>query len=226
MNSRMYTRARYWPSVDTFLQINDQINTVLGRYDAFKKGDYSAATNPVPPELSQSSSHATSLIDFDDGPSATNVAPSIGGGINDLADFFSAPTPQAQQPSFTLAGNLGLTRSTSQSVPSTITHAPAPVSYNGSSGPLFSSVRNSSIPQTQTATPPASIMLPPTPQQQQQQNTTSTQNYFDNPAKGPIQYGAAGVMAPQRQTQLQQSSSNPISQSQGKDPFADLARLF
>lgn len=165
-----------------------------------------------------------SLIDFDDGPSATNTAPSIGRGINDLADFFSAPTPQAQQPSFTLAGNPGLARSTSQSIP-TITHAPAPVSYNGSSGPLFSAVRNSSIPQTQTATPPASIMLPPTPQQHQQQNATSTHNYFDNPAKGSIQYGAAGVIAPQR-TQLQQSSTNPNSQSQGKDPFADLARLF
>ena len=167
-----------------------------------------------------------SLIDFDDGLSATNAAPSIGGGIDDLADFFSAPAPQAQQPSFTRAGNPALARSTSQPVPSTTTHAPAPVSYNGSSGPLFSAVRNASLPQTQTATPPASIMLPPTPQQQQQQNVTSTQNYFDNHAKGPIQYGAAGVIAPQRQTQLQPSSSNPNSQSQGKDPFADLARLF
>ena len=36
-----------------FLQINDQINTVLNRYEAFKKGDYAAAANPIPAELSR-----------------------------------------------------------------------------------------------------------------------------------------------------------------------------
>ncbi|KAF8736568.1 hypothetical protein AX14_014309 [Amanita brunnescens Koide BX004] len=213
-------------SLDTFLQINDQINTVLSRYDAFKKGDYSAARNPVPPELSQSSFQATSLIDFDDGPGTTNAAPSIGGGINDLADFFSAPAPQAQQPSFVLAGNPGLARRTLQPVLSTVTHAPTPVSYSGSSGPLSSVVQNASSPPTQIATPPASIMLPPTPQQQQQQITASAPNYLKSPATGLTQSGAMGVMAPQRPTQLHQPSSNPTNQSQGKDPFADLARLF
>jgi ADP-ribosylation factor-binding protein GGA len=34
-----------------FLQINDQINSVISRYEAFKCGDYVAAANPVPPEL-------------------------------------------------------------------------------------------------------------------------------------------------------------------------------
>lgn len=38
-------------SLDIFLQINDQINTVLNRYDAFKKGDFTAAANPIPAEL-------------------------------------------------------------------------------------------------------------------------------------------------------------------------------
>ena len=37
--------------LDIFLQINDQINTVLNRYDAFKKGDFTAAANPIPAEL-------------------------------------------------------------------------------------------------------------------------------------------------------------------------------
>ncbi|KAF8154785.1 hypothetical protein B0H34DRAFT_717832 [Crassisporium funariophilum] len=46
-------------SLDTFLQINDQINTVLARYDAFKKGDFSF----VPKELA---ADAGSLIDLDD----------------------------------------------------------------------------------------------------------------------------------------------------------------
>ena len=31
-----------------FLQINDQINNTLDRYDAYKKGDYAAAANPIP----------------------------------------------------------------------------------------------------------------------------------------------------------------------------------
>lgn len=166
-----------------------------------------------------------SLIDFDDTLNAANAASSPGGGINDLANLFSAPTPQVQRPPFTLAGNLGLTN-TSRPTSSTITHSPTPVSYNRNGGSLFSAVQNTSSPPIQTATPPASIMLPPTPQQQQQlQNTTSTPNYFNglNPAKGPIQYSAMGAMAPQRQPT---QSSNPSSQSQGKDPFADLAGLF
>jgi len=211
-------------SLDTFLQINDQINTVLGRYESFKRGDYTAATNPVPTELAQSSSQAMSLIDFDDSLNAANAASSPGGGINDLANLFSAPAPQVQHPSFTLAGNLGPTN-TSRPTSSTITHSPTPVSYNRNGGPLFSAV---SSPPIQTATPPASIMLPPTPQQQQLQNTTSMPNYFNglNPAKGPIQYSAMGAMAPQRQAPQPSQSSNPSSQSQGKDPFADLAGLF
>jgi ADP-ribosylation factor-binding protein GGA len=165
-----------------------------------------------------------SLIDFDDSLNAANAASSPGGGINDLANLFSAPAPQVQQPSFTLAGNLGPTN-TSRPTPSTITHSPTPVSYNRNGGPLFSAV---SSPPIQTATPPASIMLPPTPQQQQLQNTTSMPNYFNglNPAKGPIQYSAMGAMAPQRQAPQPSQSSNPSNQSQGKDPFADLAGLF
>ncbi len=36
---------------DIFLQMNDQINSVLNRYESYKKGDYVAAANPVPSEL-------------------------------------------------------------------------------------------------------------------------------------------------------------------------------
>jgi ADP-ribosylation factor-binding protein GGA len=51
---RVYWLYRRWIPDDTlavFLQINDQINSVISRYDAFKQGDYVAAANPVPPEL-------------------------------------------------------------------------------------------------------------------------------------------------------------------------------
>ncbi|KAH7097948.1 hypothetical protein BKA62DRAFT_623276 [Auriculariales sp. MPI-PUGE-AT-0066] len=41
-------------SLETYLQMNDQINAVLTRYEAYKKGDYSIQA--VPPELAQGAS--------------------------------------------------------------------------------------------------------------------------------------------------------------------------
>jgi ADP-ribosylation factor-binding protein GGA len=64
---------------DTFLQINDQINTVINRYEAFQKGDYVTSSNPIPAELGGDAG-ALSLIDLDDS------APS--GGMDDLAGLF------------------------------------------------------------------------------------------------------------------------------------------
>ena len=54
-------------SLNTFLEINDQINSVLNRYEAYKKGDYTAAANPIPPEVTAAAQN-DSLIDFDDAP--------------------------------------------------------------------------------------------------------------------------------------------------------------
>ncbi|KAJ6567745.1 VHS domain-containing protein [Mycena vulgaris] len=67
-------------SLDTLLQINDQINNVLGRYDAFRRGDYAAAANPVPSEYAA----PTSLIDFDD----PTPAPNASNAANDLDALF------------------------------------------------------------------------------------------------------------------------------------------
>ncbi|KAL5504848.1 GGA2 [Sanghuangporus vaninii] len=88
--------------LDIFLQMNDQINSVLNRYEAFKKGDYTAARNPVPAELASTSrTQDTSLIDFDD---QLDQAANSNNPADDLASLFgpsksatSAPTPQ---PSF------------------------------------------------------------------------------------------------------------------------------
>ncbi|KAL5532178.1 GGA2 [Sanghuangporus sanghuang] len=92
--------------LDIFLQMNDQINSVLNRYEAFKKGDYTAARNPVPAELTSTSrTQDTSLIDFDD---QLDQAANSNNPADDLASLFgpsksatSAPTPQSsfhQQP--------------------------------------------------------------------------------------------------------------------------------
>ncbi|KAJ7206438.1 VHS domain-containing protein [Mycena rebaudengoi] len=72
-------------SLDTLLQINDQINTVLTRYDAFRRGDYAAAANPVPTHFA---APAPSLIDFDEpSPSATAAS------ANDLDGLFGSVAP-------------------------------------------------------------------------------------------------------------------------------------
>ncbi|KAI0646354.1 hypothetical protein C8Q79DRAFT_1000702 [Trametes meyenii] len=94
-------------SLNLFLQINDQINTVLNRYEAYKKGDYSTAANPIPPELSNgagpsgSGAQAVSLIDFDDTPSQPAQSSGPTGGLDDLASLFAsgpAQNPPATAP--------------------------------------------------------------------------------------------------------------------------------
>ncbi|KAF8908157.1 VHS domain-containing protein [Gymnopilus junonius] len=175
-------------SLDTFLQINDQINTVLSRYEAFKKGDYSFAANPIPQELSNagsSSGGGTSLIDFDDSPSSTNTT-SGGNPANDLADLFSSPPPIQQQPQHFgggiqqmplpmqaggAGGMMGINTlgmgyqqqlpQQSQSQPALQFHAPTPMFHNGSG---MIRPNTMSPGQKTSVTPPASIVLPGTPQ--------------------------------------------------------------
>ncbi|KAJ7489456.1 VHS-domain-containing protein [Mycena latifolia] len=75
-------------SLDTLLQINDQMNTVLERYEAFRRGDYAAAANSVPSQYAA----PTSLIDFDEPTPAPGASASA---ANDLDALFglSAPAP-------------------------------------------------------------------------------------------------------------------------------------
>ncbi|KAI0360628.1 VHS-domain-containing protein, partial [Trametes cingulata] len=106
-------------SLNLFLQINDQINTVLNRYEAYKKGDFTAASNPIPPELSNgaasgsSSAQAISLIDLDDAPSQPAQSGS-GSGIDELASLFGpgpGSTPATAPPPGVMAqggGGLGM----------------------------------------------------------------------------------------------------------------------
>lgn len=185
-------------SLDTFLQINDQINTVLTRYEAFKKGDYSFASNPIPQELSNNpagSSAGMSLIDFDDSSPAPS-APS--GGINDLSGLFAQPAQPKLSQQF---GSMPQTFSPPMQAPFMAgmqqqqqPHAPTPVFHSGN-GNAFA--RPAAISPQQSATPPASIILPgtpkPTPPVQQQQ----APNYFGNGSsamgKAPAQPGSMGA---------------------------------
>jgi ADP-ribosylation factor-binding protein GGA len=137
--------------------MNDQINTVLNRYEAFKKGDYATARNPVPAELSNQSTSGQSLIDFDDAPAQNQSANDA--AQDDLAGLFGSSAQTSQPPQYTnpLVGGMGMGAMnmgfSNQSIPTT--HSPAPVMGGmGTMGnPMF---RNTSM------SPPA-IMLPSTP---------------------------------------------------------------
>ncbi|KAJ7678284.1 VHS domain-containing protein [Mycena polygramma] len=190
-------------SLDTLLQINDQINTVLGRYDAFRRGDYAAAANPVP---SQYAAPPSSLIDFDDPTPAPGASSS---GVNDLEDLFSglggaAPPPPvnpATRPIPTHASPLPQTNAqlggaimlTPSPGPAQLPHQPGPPPgyFNGAGA-----ARPQQPPYFNGSNLAQPSVLPQQPLQQPQQ--------------------------PLQQQQQQQTPAPP----QGKDPFADLAGLF
>ncbi|KAJ3554202.1 hypothetical protein NP233_g12474 [Leucocoprinus birnbaumii] len=222
-------------SLDTFLQINDQINTVLGRYEAFKKGDFAFAGNPIPSELS-TNAQGTSLIDFDDAPaSAANAS---GGGIDDLTGLFATPGPPAMSNQQAFGNN-------NVSPPGFPTHSPIPMTTstppysNANNGNGFNGLRlgggsgsGTSSPfqgARQSATPPAAIMLPMSP--------TPGQSAFGTSPPMPSMFGGMGAtmmgtsrpssqpQQPQLQPQ-QPAQAQHQAQQQNKDPFADLAGLF
>lgn len=176
---------------DTFLQINDQLNSVLNRYEAFKKGDYAAASNPIPSELSAKgqAQNDLSLIDFDD--SAANTSPSQpaqGGamsGIDELASLFSSPgaapppNPLAQSPAgFSAQPQQQSLQSLFSSPPPNIGVAQRALSpqYSGS----------------QNGTPMGTIRLPGTPQGQTARLGSPGPNYF-SPVSSPT--GQVGMGA-------------------------------
>ncbi|KAF8184829.1 VHS domain-containing protein [Pholiota molesta] len=149
-----------------FLQINDQINTVLSRYEAFKKGDFTFASNPIPQELSNNAT-GTSLIDLDDAPSTT--AAQSGSGINDLNDLFSQPMSQPQpQPQQWAMGGFSQQPPVQPQHPIT---SPTPTPTTARTDPIFNNnglnfgrpTNSMSPPHSHSATPPASIILPGTP---------------------------------------------------------------
>ncbi|KZT06740.1 VHS-domain-containing protein [Laetiporus sulphureus 93-53] len=255
-------------SLNTFLQINDQLNSVLYRYECYKKGDYAQASNPVPPELG-GGPNELSLIDFDDSaPSAStgdgatasrsgsNVTP-----IDELASLFG-PSPAASsaiaQPPVMGIGagsgsNIGMSTGTAQ-LTSIFgrTNMAAPTPSNGYN--LGMGMGMTSLP-IQSTRPGAispssgqqlgSIRLG-TPQQNMSASSSSAPlpmpNYFaDNTRVMGTETGMGGQtgmqpLQPQHMRQQQAQQQRPAStaggvptgqtQTQAKDPFADLVGLF
>ena len=212
--------------IDTFLQINDQINTVLNRYESFKKGDYVAASNPIPSELAATSTrNELSLIDFDEA-SASASASNNQSTADDLATLF---------------GPSSMASTTTQSMFSTPSNQPQPAfPSNGRNSGFMPSASLPGTPpqyvQSQSTGPGqfGSIALPVTGNPHQSQVSGRSPNYFP----------AGGIQRPQSQPQLQTQHPTPLpqqqpisaqttattnattNQQQGKDPFADLVGLF
>lgn len=192
-----------------------------------------ASSNPIPTELSASSADGgISLIDLDESQSSNT--PSQSSGPDDLAGLFALSGPPLHQQMPVMGGS------------HLSTYSPSPMSSNGNGygmgmlmggSPSFNNQTKPAIASPQaSATPPASIMLPTTPATSP---GPTPPNYFGNVgnvARGPVGIGSGmgmGSMTPQSsssQTQQRQPPSAGTSpgpnQTQGKDPFADLAGLF
>lgn len=194
-----------------FLQINDQINTVLGRYESFKKGDYAAAANPIPQELASTSTrNELSLIDLDESASsnaATQPAPS---GIDDLDALFG-PSPAATNPTTTTPPN-----NVSSSM---FANNPFGVQNNG-----FTSTSAPGTPQPILGAAPnqfGSIALPTTPPQNQNQfqpgrTAISQPNFFQNNSLANVQTQAQ--RPPSQPQQPQQFQTTLFQVAYGQKP--------
>ena len=199
-----------------FLQINDQINTVLGRYDAFKKGDFAAAANPIPSELS-TNIQAAPLIDFDDGTSASEMT-NANRGIDDLTGLFATPA----QPTISRQQAFGNNGSTHSPAPGAVLIGSNHNNHNIEFGGLRlggGSGASSPFQARQSATPPATIMLPTSP--------SSGRSTSSSSPPIPSMFGgmSTSMMTGQRPNS-QPQSQQAQAQTQNKDPFADLAGLF
>jgi ADP-ribosylation factor-binding protein GGA len=213
---------------DTYLQTNDQINSVLSRYDAFKRGETPPAS--IPAELLPGQNDPLSLIDFDDAtpqPGSGSGVGSSGNPADDLAGLFESATsltsvPVTQPP---LSSGLG----TSPLLPNVTNKQTSAISPQFSS-PLPATSAPSSRPQSQFG----QIKLPSTPPLQNQSQASGRVGPPGvisplAPARASLSSNVAATSIPQQPLVPQATSVPPISQvstPQGKDPFADLAGLF
>ncbi|KAF9787971.1 VHS domain-containing protein [Thelephora terrestris] len=169
-------------SLDTFLQINDQINTVLSRYESFKKGDFVAAANPIPQELASTSTrNELSLIDLDDSAPSDASAQPASSGIDDLDVLFGPRTSVTNPTTTTPPNNMSS---------SMFSNNPYGVQNNG-----FTSTSAPGTPRPILGATPnqfGSIALPTTPPQYQNQSHSgrtgiSQPHFFQNNSLANVQ---------------------------------------
>jgi hypothetical protein len=210
-------------SSDTYLQTNDQINSVLERYEAFKRGETPPAS--IPAEFLPGENESLSLIDLDDGPSqpgSSNGAGSSSKATDDLASLFgsasltSGPTtsPLVAAPTTGL-GFSSLVPNVSQPTSAISPQISSPLPGTSRPQPQFGQIKLPTTPPIQNQLQAAGRIGSPNVGSSLGPTRVSPSN---NPVSGTFQ-----------QTLVSQATSPPTSQAstlQGKDPFADLAGLF
>ncbi|KAH8109943.1 VHS-domain-containing protein [Phellopilus nigrolimitatus] len=241
--------------LDIFLQMNDQINSVLNRYEAFRKGDYSAAANPIPAELASSSrTQDTSLIDFDDLPHPCVGTSAPPDDLTSIFGFSASPaqtaiSPQSSQQQRPQRQGISIPIQQPTPTPSSPSNGgsnplaglfdvspPPSQGGGGSSGPVLGSIMLPGTPQPQRQAQaqgsPYGSPSPPQTAQQPQGTFWSMQAGLGAgaaPSRNMLGAQTSPSLVPQQsrgQQQQQQTASSAPPPAQGKDPFADLAGLF
>jgi ADP-ribosylation factor-binding protein GGA len=198
--------------------MNDQINSVLARYEAFKRGETPPAS--IPAELLPGKNEPLSLIDFDDSLPQAGSSSGAGSSIttaDDLEGLFSSislPSAPAMSPPAAASSSLGVSPLLSD-----IVGQPTSTVSPQFGSTLSGSVAPSSHPPSQFG----QIKLPSTPPLQNQLQGSGR--------AGSSPLGAARVSPSSNPTTTSAQVSNPppasqASGPQGKDPFADLVGLI
>ncbi|KAF8483313.1 VHS-domain-containing protein [Russula ochroleuca] len=214
-------------SLDTYLQTNDQINSVLTRYEAFKRGETPPAS--IPAEFLPGKNEPLSLIDFDDAtsqPGSGSGAGSSSKPADDLASLFESSASLTYTP----ATSTPVARPSGGPLVPNVNNQQAAAIPPQLSSPFPGTSTPSSRPQSQFG----QIKLPSTPPLQNQLQGSGRGGSPSTispmaPARASPSSNLAATSIPQQPLVPQSTSLPPISQVstlQGKDPFADLAGLF
>jgi len=221
-------------SLDTYLQTNDQINSVLARYEAFRRGETPPAS--IPEELLPGKNESLSLIDFDEAPpqlGSSSRAGSSSKPVDDLASLFESSTSLTSVPTTSPAAaapstSLGI----SSLAPNVINQQTYAIS------PQFSSsLSGTSAPTSRPNSQFGQIKLPTTPPLQNQPQGSAGRMGLSSvgPPLGTARTPSSSNLSTtstlqQPLTTNSQATSllsiSQVSTSQGKDPFADLGKLF
>ncbi|KAI6026440.1 VHS-domain-containing protein [Pisolithus microcarpus] len=227
-------------SLSAFLEANDQINTALARFEAFQRGDYNAVASIPTSVGSTSPEGGTSLIEFDDGPSALGTGAGNNGNlVDDLTSLFNTPASSAQPPPVNNATRPAIsspfpisapTQSPPQGprfgsimLPGTPTSRKASPSgsYFGSSPPSVTGLGHPTRAQSPSLSNGTGVSASTGPQVLSAvQPRTQSQQSFTGPRF------SGGVSIQQRSLQPTPSSQPQPAGAQNRDPFADLAGLF
>jgi ADP-ribosylation factor-binding protein GGA len=176
--------------------MNDQINSVLARYEAFKRGETPPAS--IPAELLPGKNESLSLIDFDDSLPQAGSSSGAGSGnttVDDLAGLFSSAPAMSSPAAVPPPSSLGVS-------------------------PLFSNIVGQP---TSTVSPQFASTLSGPPQlgQIKLPSTPPLQNQLQ--ASGRVRSSPLGANPTATSTPPPGSQA---STPQGKDPFADLVELI